>query len=386
MNSLGLPVGFEVFHDVKDMDDLDDISLGSTGDVSLITLTEMGTDDDTVGGGHKDGTKIDESEGHQQISGANSGQNDDRKRPAQEAAESEPRMVSHDSMVTVRAANVNNMQRPQAKSSSQTPWDSLKSLVENKRKTKGGNLLAPQTQSGGMVSRPSTFLREAMYGSNMRHVAPHANQEFQPETKKPKVEDLEVQNHVLHKACMKRGAEAEMIAAILKIDPNLAGKSHQIYQVKEVYDCASYQSRSAKVKEKYCYPLNIAIRNQVQYAAIELLVKAAPQVATMPDGCMKEGSLSVLLKNNPNDTQLADLLLLSNPACTSFLDKHKNTPLHIACQYGAALSTVKHLCILHPQALKMRNQFGQTPIQVAQRSNRSLHLASYLFTKQRGIF
>lgn len=369
MNSLGLPQGFEVFHEVKDMDDLDDISLGSAGDISLVTLTEL--DSETAG---KDGKSNEDGKDEEQ---------EDGKPPAGD----DPRgqMVSHDSMATIRAANVQGLPKSQSKTS-QTPYDSLKSLVENKRKSKdGGEGSFPPARSG-MVTRPSGYLREALYGSN--YTAPQANQEFQdaPEAKKPKVEDLEVQNHVLHKACMKRGAEAEVIAAILKIDKNLARISHQIYQVKNVYDCPSYQTREAKVKEKYCYPLNIAIRNQIQFAAIELLVKAAPQVAAMPDGAMKEGSLSILLKHNPDDTQLADLLLLSNPTCATLLDKHGNSPLHIACQFGASLPTVKHICILHPQALKMRNRFGLTPIEVAQRSIRGCHLSSYLFTKQKGIF
>lgn len=391
MNSLGLPQGFEAFHEVKDMDDLDDISLGSAGDISVLTMNleegEGQKEDDESKPTNEDGNgnSANGPEGHAVVA----------------AQQEEPRMVSHDSMATVRAANVQH-HIPNPPPQPKTPYDSLKSLIENKRKSRGGNLMAPSASSSGIASRPSTFLREALYGSGERFVAPQHNQNFdggnvvtssdddnndqQPANKKSKVMDREVQNHVLHKACMKRGAEAEVIAAILKIDPNLAGISHQIFQVKEVYDCVSYKKRSTKVKEKYCYPLNIAIRNRVQYAAIELLVKAAPQVMAIPDGSMKEGSLSILLKNDPQDMRLADLLLLSNPASAKLLDKHNNTPLHIACQYGASLPIVKHICILHPGALKMKNRFGQTPIQVAQRSNRSGDVAFYLLVKQKGIY
>mmetsp|Transcript_10868 Transcript_10868/g.14401 ORF Transcript_10868/g.14401 Transcript_10868/m.14401 type:complete len:393 (+) Transcript_10868:237-1415(+) len=392
MNSLGLPQGFEVFHEVKDMDDLDDISLGSAGDMSLVTMTELDgdgkeDDDDDDDDDENDNINIKEEDDDNK-GGDNNDDAGDGKQEAAAPAEDDRKghMVSHDSMATVRVANVPGFKKWEAKSK-QTPYDSLKSLVENKRKSRdGGNSFPSSTSSGGMVSRPSTFLREALYGCNVRS-APQANQEFDaPAAKKTKIEDREVQNHVLHKACIKRGAEAEVIAAILKIDKNLACIAHQIFQVKQVYDCASYKSRTSKVKEKYCYPLNIAIRNQIQYAAIELLVKAAPQVAAMSDGSMKECSLSILLKHSPLDSQLADLLLLSNPTCATLIDKHENTPLHVACQFGAALSIVKHICILHPEALKMRNHFGHTPIEVAQRSIRGRHLAAYLYTKQRGIF
>ena len=458
MTSLGLPHGFEVFHDIKDGDDMDDMSLG---DMSLVTLgstveadLESHTNNNANGAcpsKQEDTTRSDgENSEQEQRSGTGSPKDDgqeDVDKPSrkegkgeEQEPEQEPRMVSADSMATVKHANMNQTVIKPPERPSQTPYDSLKDLVKSRKRqrtdtdlpmlasgsgliasrsgtamsTRSSRMVAGDSQSlsmsvssnslitkgigtsinssglvarssTGMVSRPSTFLRQALYGST--RPTPQPNQNF-PDmnqvgarmNKKP-----EVTNPLLHKACIKRGVEADVIEAILKIDKTMATSTHQIYQTKNVYSYVRNAFVSTKVKEKYCYALNLALKNQAKPAAVELLVRAAPHVAALADGTMKECSLSILLKNRPKDSHLADLLLLSNPACAKTRDCHQNTPLHVACQYGASLSTVKHICILYPPALHVKNRFGLTPLQVAQRSNHSNEIATYLLVRQRVV-
>ena len=478
MASLGLPQGYEVFQDVKEdgggtggeVDFDDSMSLGSIGDMSLLTLgstlesdlpqnplnnhhnnSEKSIDlppsappeeDDSKQPAAADPTRHNSHSGapqqhaNQEVHAAsNSLVAASNHGPAVAAAavaapapggpvvheappESEPRMVSADSMATVRHANVKPPPHASSRAamadssansflkSSQTPYDSLKDLVKSKKRQRPTQLppssssaalsqpsfpngnshtTAPNSSSTGMVSRPSTFLRQALYGS--RAVVPQPNQDMLQEAKRSRLQaPVQVTNPLLHKACMKHGVEADVIEAILKIDRNLASKTQKLYQTRKVYDCVKNIMVTSKVKEKYGYPLNIAIKNGAKEAAVELLVRACPRVAALADGPMKECSLFVLLKHNPQNAQLADLLLLSNPSCARTRDCHQNTPLHIACQYGASLAIVKHICILYPPSLKVKNRFGQTPLHVAQRAIRSSAIATYLSGKQRGIF
>jgi len=55
-------------------------------------------------------------------------------------------------------------------------------------------------------------------------------------------------------------------------------------------------------------------------------------------------------------------LLEVYPVGIKCVTKHKNTPLHDACKYGASLSVVELLLDKYPAALHQRNAEGALPI------------------------
>jgi len=132
--------------------------------------------------------------------------------------------------------------------------------------------------------------------------------------------------------------------------------------------------------------LNFMIQKGVDSKLLERVINADPNVLLQQDNAGRTFPLHILLKHKPNDVSTADAMMLERPEITSFLDNKGNTPLHIAIMSAVSIDTleiVHHLCAIYPQALRLRNYLGRTPLQLAQqRSTCPEEIASYLLEKE----
>lgn len=273
----------------------------------------------------------------------------------EQTAQMAPRMVSVDSMPSMAA-------QMKSKASKPTPYDSLKSLVESKKNNTLKRTAWGMTSSPSMLNatfnlipteetKPSSFLRQAFYGNKTTETAP----------KRRKVQPV----LSLHQACAE--GSIEEIEAALSGDATAAGKPLSISTEKQVYNRVTNKVEKKSVKASYSFALNLALQKKLDAETIDKLVEAAPEVLSVADGQSREYSLHVLLKNMPEDLTSVDMILLKNPSVVSLTDRHFNTALHIACANGASIDIIRHLCILYPEALTMRNFHGQTPVELARR-------------------
>jgi len=194
---------------------------------------------------------------------------------------------------------------------------------------------------------PSSFLRASLA-------------EQGPVTKRGKTDTCR-----LHRACIQENVSLESVQGMLREDPQAASRQRFVSSGKSVYSPASYSMVTKTVREAYTFPLNIALANNASAAVVEALVIANPSVLTKEDGSQQEASLHVLLRHKQADTAVVDAFLLANPSAAKVQDRHANTPLHVACRTGAPLDTVRHLCIMYPEAVLKRNFHDQTPLDLA---------------------
>ena len=120
--------------------------------------------------------------------------------------------------------------------------------------------------------------------------------------------------------------------------------------------------------ESYKYPLNLAIHNNATADVIRLLLEADPTVTSLPDGDENQGSLHILLRQQRyrNDIlPLVDSFLLAHPICAQIQDNKRCLPLHTAVYHQAELDTVRHLVIIYPEALRIKNHNQETPVAMA---------------------
>ena len=176
----------------------------------------------------------------------------------------------------------------------------------------------------------------------------------------------QVDNDLLHRACCDPNVTVDDIAQLLLQDPTALGREVSLSTIRTVYNpiCNKYETRS--IPEAYKYPLNLAIEHGASFDVLEMLVTADPSILLKKDGLQGENSLLILLKRPHTCCKTVDMLLLQDPRCAKAPDRHMNTPLHVACCWGASLEIVRHLCIIHRASLASRNFHGRTPLQVAQ--------------------
>lgn len=305
--------------------------------------------------------------------------------PFMTAGQGSPRMVSMASMSSSTMANALLAK----KASKTTPYDSLKTLVANKKRTSSSlwqSAPASMTMRFASVFSPSSQFLQAASTRNNEIVAQEA-----PFPKRRKVEETEESTSAswvpqgesdLHRACVQGNKDS--IIALVAQDRVQAARAVRITTAKKIYNWGTYQLEDKQVCESYAFGLNLAIRANMDADALQILAKAAPGVLSTPDGDAQESALAVLFKSRPHDVATADEFLLQNPACASLVDRRGNSPLHIACQKGAPLDIIRRLVILYPQALFSYNACGENPLMVAQRSSHlcSEHVAAYLWEKQ----
>jgi hypothetical protein len=169
----------------------------------------------------------------------------------------------------------------------------------------------------------------------------------------------------LHRACCKSNVSVEEIDTILRMDPLAASRAMVVRSVKTYYNPILVKAEQRCVKEIYSYPLNIAIKNRVHRSVLDMLIEAAPSILSLKDGSAMETSPAILLKNAGLVATL-DKMMLANSMCATSCDRHMNTLLHVACTHGASLEIVRHLCIMYPEAMQMRNRHFKTPLELSQ--------------------
>lgn len=131
---------------------------------------------------------------------------------------------------------------------------------------------------------------------------------------------------------------------ILKADPGAAARSAVVRVPKVAWPVWTSPTPppsrpAAAVAEPYTYPLHLALRRGVRDPGVaELLVQAAPAVLRQGDG--EEGG-----------------------SCWS--GGGGDTPLHVACAFGAPLRVVRLLARAHPPAVRAVNFDAKTPLDLS---------------------
>jgi hypothetical protein len=250
------------------------------------------------------------------------------------------------------------------KESNVTPYDSLRLLVKSKqqgvkRSTNGCAVIADD-------SKPSSFLRSF-------------SKETQPAPKRRKIADPSL----LHRACSNRNLSLENVQDILHEDPGAASRQHTLFTEEKVYNYLSHHLETKSVRVSYTYPLNMALEKDANVTVVKSLIAADRTVLSKKDGLEQEGSLHIVLKHQLNNTNTVDAILVANPSSVLVVDRHFNTPLHVACRSGASMDVIRHLWMLYPEALAKRNFHGLTPLDVARNNVHmcSDGVASFLWQK-----
>mmetsp|Transcript_2035 Transcript_2035/g.4440 ORF Transcript_2035/g.4440 Transcript_2035/m.4440 type:complete len:362 (+) Transcript_2035:90-1175(+) len=292
-----------------------------------------------------------------------------------------PRMVSLPSMSRVRSLSSGSSSR---KRSLATPYDSLKELVKSKQQHRSGinNFASIDNKGTFPVVKPSDFLRQALYKQQPQQQSLFKRHKIATED----TSLIPVGESELHRACA--AGNVEEIVKALEQDRVQAARAVRITSTKNMYNPSTYKMEEQQVQENYTFALNLAIRAKTSPEILEKLAKAAPGVLAEKDGDAQECALAVLFKTSPTDMVTADKFLLQNPDCARVTDRKHNTVLHMACQNGASLDTIRHLVILYPEALFLYNAHGETPVQLAQRCIHrcSNEVATYLWQKQADSF
>lgn len=182
----------------------------------------------------------------------------------------------------------------------------------------------------------------------------------------PLLPSLSSSSSPLHEACL-RGADLTLseLKAILQQDPEAARRPIRLSHSKHEYNNVLCEMKERKVYEPYQYALNLAIYYKASSEVLTHLVASAPEILAMRD--RNSCSLHILLRHKPTDSVTADSIILTQPEILKWQDSQQgNTALHTAVSTGlCALQTIRHLVLLHPDALRTKNYHGQTPIDIA---------------------
>ena len=122
-------------------------------------------------------------------------------------------------------------------------------------------------------------------------------------------------------------------------------------------------------RERYSYPVNIALQNKASMDVLELLVQHGRDVLVEKDGYERTGSLSIALCQRPCDLDLIDLILFANVQGIMVTDRKLNYPLHVACAKGASVDVIMRLYHHYPAALFQQNFNSETPLDICRRSS-----------------
>jgi hypothetical protein len=183
----------------------------------------------------------------------------------------------------------------------------------------------------------------------------------QPAPKYRKITDPSL----LHRACSNRDISLETVQGILREDPGAASRELTLFTEGKVYNYLSHYLETKQVRESYTYPLNMALEKGFSFNVIKSLIDTDKAVLDKKDGLEQEGSLHILLKHHKNNDKVVGAILMANPSSVMVEDRHFNTPLHVACRSGASMNVIRHIWVMYPEALGMRNFQGCTPLDVA---------------------
>jgi hypothetical protein len=288
-----------------------------------------------------------------------------------------PRVVSLPSMSRVSEAAISGKK----KRSSNTPYDALKELIQNKKKRRRTESNASATSS---ISTTSTSTENSTSSALCLELPG-----FQCQQQQNQSVPVHSQSE-LHRTCAHcNDDDIQHLFQQESLAYDFAAPK-TVFTTKLVYNFGTYQMEPKEnVPESYTYPLPLAIRNnKVQTSeTLELLMEAAPQILAMPDGDALECPLSVLLKSKwaqEDKSTIVAKFLAACPDSVYMLDRKGNSPLHIAARYGASLDIVQQLvAYMDPQSLLQRNHFGETSLSIAQRATHqySNAVATFLWEK-----
>jgi hypothetical protein len=188
---------------------------------------------------------------------------------------------------------------------------------------------------------------------------------------------------LLHNSCRLYPDTKVVVASALQFDPDairrsvptVCGGGSAQNAAGEQQNATKRRRKAGSVLETYCYPINIALKNQAAMDVLELLINAGPDVLERKDGPDCAGSLVIALHSGRSSAEdlaaLVDLMLLRNPAAASVLDRHANSALHVLVRSGGdvRLGAVTRVYEAYPEALRKTNFNGETPLDVATRSH-----------------
>ena len=185
---------------------------------------------------------------------------------------------------------------------------------------------------------------------------------------------------LLHLACQQFSQDRFVVKTALDLDPSAARRRAFIDVTPQKQDHANIQNHYVALpqrpkqapprRERFSYPVNIALDNNASFDVLVMLVCAAPSVLTEWDGSNRQCSVSLALTKRPQDTRTLELILTLNPRAVAIPDRRQNLPLHVACQKACPLSVIRQLYGLNPDALQAENVHGETPLMIAQRNSK----------------
>lgn len=202
-----------------------------------------------------------------------------------------------------------------------------------------------------IFSQPSAYLQNVIRNKTVG--ATGADSQQSSPTKKPRFieascEPLDRRHPLrddpmaLHKACRLPHTTEQVLQQLLLANPSAASRA----------DAASSSQSSHPFCHDpgYSYPINLAMTYGVKPPGLALLIQAAPDVLTLPDGPHGETSLHVLLQTRPKDTQSLLLLLLSRPQLAIIRDDRGMDPCQVAQERGASPEAIQYLAIVAASA------------------------------------
>ena len=143
-----------------------------------------------------------------------------------------------------------------------------------------------------------------------------------------------------------------------------------------------FEERSQQLRDG-SYPLHMAIVNGAPMQVLEMLAKAAPEVASMTDKYGQTCLHLLVLKYggrcthtdgaDSNPDVLLDAVKLVMPFDKGQImvkDKADRLPLHVACGTGCSIDVAKFLVDAYPDSIGSKNSDGNSPLEVAIDSGR----------------
>ena len=210
-------------------------------------------------------------------------------------------------------------------------------------------------------------------------LACHAFKQTSPVKKVRIVEPEKLKPSALHEACqLGPKLTLERVEEILRQDPAAVTRGIRLQATRKVYNHVTCCLEDKVVRERFQYPVNLAIFYKVSTPVLQRLIQAEPKVLAANDN--NTCSLHILLRYRKDDVITADTVMLMAPGTVHWRDQNHNSALHIATQNGAPLSTIRHLVTIDPDARMQRNFDGNTPLDLAQRHSIScpLEVSDYL--------
>jgi len=174
----------------------------------------------------------------------------------------------------------------------------------------------------------------------------------------------------LHYLCHRKDTSVKEVQLVLEADRSALSTSACLYYISN----PMYYPRNPKVRvikkvrEPFTYPLHLAIKNKLSDDVIKTLIAEAPEILMAKDGMQRSTPLHVLLKYKPptkDDHDLFDFMLAKFPEALTMLDRHDETPLHVACRSGITKGLIERLIKMCPEAIVIRNFHGKAPHEVA---------------------